>query len=95
VTQNNGRDCVGQAIDSRKTVLVALSDVEIITKNAANRRCRKLGRIAANLDDSQALDDKTFVERAFGTGLDTAEACAVFIYCLERALWLFREAVEQ
>jgi hypothetical protein len=94
VTQNNGRDCVGQAIDSRKTVLVALSDDEIITKNAANWRCGKLDSIAANLDDSQALDDKTFVEQAFGGGLDTAEACAVFIYRLERALWLFHEAVE-
>jgi hypothetical protein len=94
VTQNNGRDCVGQAIDSRKTVQVALSDVEIITKNAANRRCGKLDRIAANLDDSQALDGKIFVERASDAGLDTTEACAVFIYFLERALWLFREAAE-
>jgi hypothetical protein len=92
--QNNGRDCVGQAIDSRKTVLVALSDVEIITKNAANRRCGKLDRIAANLDASQAIDDKTFVKRAFDDGLDRTEASAVFIYCLERALRMFREAVE-
>ena len=94
MTQNNGRDCVRQAIDSRETVLVALSDVEIITKNAAYRRCGKLDRIAANLDDSQALDDETFVKRVFDAGLDRREACAVFICCLERALWLFREAVE-
>jgi hypothetical protein len=94
VTQNNGRDCVGQAIDSRKTVLVALSDVEIITKNAANRLRGKLDRIPANLDDCQALDDETFVKRVFDAGLDTTAACAVFIYWLERAVWLFHEAVE-
>jgi hypothetical protein len=85
VTQNNAEDCVGQAIDSRKTVLVALSDAEIITKNAANRRCGKLDLIAANLDDSQALGDEAFVKRVFDAGLGTTEACA---------LWLFHEAVE-